>query len=502
MSGITGGIAEPAAAPATPPSYPLYPMKRLTDYASCAGCAAKIPPLTISRMLESVPRPADPNLLVGTETHDDAGVYRLTDDIALVQTIDFFPPVVDDPYTYGRIAAANALSDVYAMGGEPKTVLNLVCYPDDQLADSDWLARILEGAGERCRAAGAVVVGGHSVRDAEIKFGMAVTGVVHPAKFLTNAGARPGDKLVLTKPLGTGFVLTTAKKSTCPPGVLEAACESMAMLNKGAKDAALAVGGVHATTDVTGFGLCGHGFEMADGSGVTLAIDLKNLPLLPGVVENGLTKFRTRASTSNAEYVAPHADYPADADPVVLEFAWDAQTSGGLLMSVAADRAERLVAECRRAGRSGRASWARCFRKARRRWCSDGDLRVRRLRGVLQVVPDLRVGRRRRARAARGGRGAVAGAVAPGRPVFHPALPAAVPRRLLFPRPGRPLYDLRDPAGRVPGVRGGQRAVSGGAGAARVARIGTRRSTSGRGKRNPVRPRLVRDPSRAPRRGR
>ena len=160
--------------------------------------------------------PNDPNLLVGTSTHDDAGVYRLSDEIALVQTIDFFPPLVDDPFVYGQIAAANALSDVYAMGGVPKTCLNLVGYPDDQLHHLDWLEQILAGGAERCKAAGAIVVGGHTIRDAEIKFGMAVTGLVHPQKIITNAGAKPGDKLVLTKPLGTGFVTTAAKRRDCP----------------------------------------------------------------------------------------------------------------------------------------------------------------------------------------------------------------------------------------------------------------------------------------------
>ena len=295
-----------------------------------------------------MPQLKDANVLVGTETHDDAGVYQLTDEIAIVQTIDFFPPVVDDPYVYGQIAAANALSDVYAMGGDPKTVMNLVAYPDDELGNFDWLARILQGGAERCQKAGAVILGGHSVRDKEIKFGLSVTGVVHPKKVLKNSGAKPGDKLVLTKALGTGFVTTANKRGTCPAETLKAACDSMVQLNSIGRDAALAVGGVHAITDITGFGFCGHAFEMADGSNVTLVIDANALPLLPGAEK--LTQFRTRASKTNREYVEPSMRLEGTIDPVRMEFLWDAQTSGGLLISVDADKADALVAEARKRG--------------------------------------------------------------------------------------------------------------------------------------------------------
>jgi selenide, water dikinase len=297
-----------------------------------------------------LPKLTDARVLVGTETHDDAGVYQLTDDLAIVQTIDFFPPVVDDPYVYGQIAAANALSDIYAMGAEPKTVLNLAGFPDDELGDSDWLHLIHEGAAERCQAAGAVILGGHTVRDKEIKFGMAVTGIVHPKKVLTNAGAKPGDRLVLTKGLGTGFVTTANKKGACPPETLKAACDSMVQLNVLGRDAAFAVGGVHGMTDITGFGLCGHGYEMADGSGVTLVIDVNALPLLPGAER--LTSYRTRASKTNREYVEKHMQFEGRVDPVRTEFLWDAQTSGGLLISVEAGKAEALVEAARKCGAS------------------------------------------------------------------------------------------------------------------------------------------------------
>jgi selenide,water dikinase len=298
-----------------------------------------------------VPRSADPNLLVGTETHDDAGVYRLTDDLALVQTIDFFPPVVNDPYVYGQIAAANALSDVYAMGGAPRTALNLVGYPDDKDPELTWLGKILEGGAERCAAAGTVVVGGHTVRDSEIKFGLAVTGLVHPAKVLTNATARPGDLLVLTKPLGTGFVTTAHKANECPEETLHAACASMVQLNAVGLQAIEEVGGVHSVTDVTGFGLAGHAFEMAEGSQVTLALELGKLPLLPGAEKLAVHKhFRTRASKTNAQYVGPGLRVEGRADPMRLEFFHDAQTSGGLLISVEASKAEALVEAVRRRG--------------------------------------------------------------------------------------------------------------------------------------------------------
>jgi selenide,water dikinase len=295
-----------------------------------------------------LPKLTDARVLVGTETHDDAGVYQLTDDLAIVQTIDFFPPVVDDPYVYGQIAAANALSDVYAMGGEPKTVLNLVAYPDDELGGYDWLARILSGGAERCTAAGAVILGGHSVRDREIKFGLSVTGVVHPKRVFANSGAKPGDKLILTKAIGTGFVTTANKKGVCPPDTLKAACDSMVQLNVIGRDAAVAVGGVHAITDITGFGFCGHSYEMADGSGVTLVIDVNALPLLPGA--DRLTNYRSRASKTNREYVQPFIRMDGIVDPVRAEFLWDAQTSGGLLISVEAGKAEALVEEARKRG--------------------------------------------------------------------------------------------------------------------------------------------------------
>jgi selenide,water dikinase len=298
-----------------------------------------------------LPKVTDPNLLVGTETHDDAGVYRLTDDIALVQTLDFFPPVVNDPFIYGQIAAANALSDVYAMGGTPKTALNLVGFPDDK-AEMAWLGKILEGGGERCQASGTTIVGGHTVRDAEIKFGLSVTGLVHPQRIFTNAAAKPGDKLVLTKALGTGFITTAHKAEACPDDVFAAACASMIQLNDIGRDAMIAAG-AHAATDITGFGLAGHAYEMADGSDTTLVLELNQLPILPGAEKLAHKPYVTRASGTggtNATYVAGALRFEGKPDPTRLEFFYDAQTSGGLLISVPAENAAALVASVRAKG--------------------------------------------------------------------------------------------------------------------------------------------------------
>ncbi len=287
---------------------------------------------------------------MGTETHDDAGVYRLTDDLAIVQTIDFFPPVVDDPYIYGQIAAANALSDVYAMGGTPRTALNLVGYPDDK-ESLDWLGEIMRGGAERCQASGTIIVGGHTVRDAEIKFGLAVTGIVHPKKFITNSAARPGDKLVLTKALGTGFITTAHRSGACPEDVFQAACAAMIQLNDIGRDAMLQAG-AHAATDITGFGLAGHALEMAEGSKVTLAMNLSALPILPGAQPLARRPYHTRASATNASYVADKLRIEEKADSNRLEFFYDPQTSGGLLISVPADKADSLVTDARDRGAS------------------------------------------------------------------------------------------------------------------------------------------------------
>lgn len=295
----------------------------------------------MAQVVRGLPTQDDPNLLVGPATMDDAGVYRLADGLAVVQTLDFFPPLVDDPFVFGQIAASNALSDIYAMGGVPKTAMNLVGFPDDQL-ELEILGRILKGGAERVAAAGAVVVGGHSVRDTEIKYGLSCTGIVDPERIVANAGARPGDMLILTKPLGTGFVTTAFKARKCPQVSFEAACKSMVELNAGGAEVMRELG-VRGATDITGFGLAGHANEIAEASGTTLVIELSKLPLMAGVEELVRRKFFTRASKTNREFVAAVTRREGDLDPVLEEFLYDAQTSGGLLMCVPAVQAGRAV---------------------------------------------------------------------------------------------------------------------------------------------------------------
>ncbi len=298
--------------------------------------------------MRGLPKFADPNLIIGAESFSDAGVYRLRDDLYLVQTVDFFPPLVDDPYVYGQIAAANALSDAYATGARPVTALNIVGFPDKEL-DVAILGQILAGGAERVLAAGAVIVGGHSVRDAEIKYGLAVTGVVDPAHLLTNAAAQPGDVLVLTKGLGTGFITTASKAGNCPDGAMYAAIASMSQLNDIGRDAAHAAG-ARAATDVTGFGLAGHATEMAQASGVTVVLNVAQFPELPGALEAYRRGYKTRASRSNREYLSPVMRVDEQVDSERLELAFDAQTSGGLLIAVSNSRAEQVVAAVRERG--------------------------------------------------------------------------------------------------------------------------------------------------------
>ena len=284
---------------------------------------------------------AHADLLVGTATADDAGVFRIAPDLALVQTVDFFTPIVDDAFQFGAIAAANALSDVYAMGGEPKTALNIACFPQKGVP-FEVLTDILRGGLAKAEEAGVVVLGGHTVVDEEIKFGMAVTGFVHPDRILRNVGARPGDTLLLTKPLGTGIVATALKKGAGSPAEHAAAIESMAALNAAA---ARVLRGytVHACTDVTGFGLLGHGYEVAHGSGVRLAFVAERLPLLPGVRALAAAGHLTGGCQRNREWLAGEVEVAPGVPADLAEIAWDPQTSGGLLAAVPSDAAPRLL---------------------------------------------------------------------------------------------------------------------------------------------------------------
>ncbi len=315
------------------------PPFRLTERARAAGCAAKLGPADLSRILRSLPPVTHPDLLVGTSTADDAGVFRIAPDLALVQTVDFFTPIVDDPFQFGAIAAANAFSDVYAMGGEPRTALNVACFPDKDVP-FEVLGEVLRGGLAKAEEAGVLVVGGHTVIDEEIKYGMAVTGFVHPDRIWRNVGARPGDALLLTKPLGTGIVTTAAKRGGGSEEATSAAITSMLTLNAAAARVLRAFE-VHACTDVTGFGLLGHGYELAHGSSVRLELSAADLPRLPGVRALVVAGHLTGGCRRNRAWLADKVEVDSDVPADVAELAWDPQTSGGLLVSVPAEQAGR-----------------------------------------------------------------------------------------------------------------------------------------------------------------
>jgi len=323
---------------------------RLTAFSHAAGCGCKLSPAdlrTVLGLARGSAAPADPDLLVGFDTADDAAVYRLRDDLAIVVTTDFFTPIVDDPYDWGRIAATNALSDVYAMGGAPLLALNLVGWPRDGLP-FELLARVLEGGAAAATAAGCLIAGGHSIDDAEPKYGLAVVGTVDPGRVLTNAGARPGDVLVLTKPIGLGVISTAVKREIASPELLAIAVSVMTTLNDTARDAALEVG-VNAATDVTGFGLLGHLRELCVASGTGAVVHATTVPVIEGVRELIGAGMVAGGTQRNHTFVAEDVDFGELTLPEQLLLA-DAQTSGGLLLSVPEDRADRLLDACRTRG--------------------------------------------------------------------------------------------------------------------------------------------------------
>jgi selenide,water dikinase len=333
---------------------------RLTAFSHGAGCACKLSPADLRTVLGLVRgfEPAgDPNLLVGFDTADDAAVYRLRDDLAIVVTIDFFTPIVDDPFDWGRIAATNALSDVYAMGGTPLLALNLVAWPREGLP-FEMLAQVLDGGAAVARAARCLIAGGHSIDDAEPKYGLAVVGTVDPARVLTNAGARPGDAIVLTKPIGLGVLSTAVKREVATGDQLARAIAVMTALNDCARDAALATG-VQAATDVTGFGLLGHLRELCVASGVGAEIDASAVPVIEGVRDLIAAGMVAGGTQRNHAFVAPGVDFGGlpEAEQLLLA---DAQTSGGLLLAVPADRAESLLAACRERGTLAASVIGRC----------------------------------------------------------------------------------------------------------------------------------------------
>ena len=292
-------------------------------------------PGDLSRALAALPLQSDPRLLVGRETFDDAGVFLLSDDLALVQTVDFFAPIVDDPFDFGQVAAANALSDVYAMGGQPLTALNIVAFPTKDLP-LDVLGGILAGGQAKVHEAGALIVGGHTVVDTELKYGLAVTGRAHPKFLLTNAGAKPGDQLVLTKPIGNGILATAGKRGQLSVDAERVMLEAMKTLNGAASRAALAVGS-RCATDITGFGLLGHMSHIARASNVSLNVDLDSIPVFPEVRESVKAGFVTDGAKRNAEYLRELVRWQkgSEGDRAIL---YDPQTSGGLLVCISHSR--------------------------------------------------------------------------------------------------------------------------------------------------------------------
>jgi selenide,water dikinase len=334
---------------------------RLTESVKAAGCASKLSPAALDSVLGKLPRQHDPNVLVGFDHADDAGVYQLTSEQALVQTVDFFTPIVDDPYTFGQIAATNALSDIYAMGGRPLTSLALVCFPDK--ADLAILERILAGGLSKMMEAGCVVIGGHSIRDEETKFGYSVTGLIHPKKIYANAGAKPGDRLIFTKALGTGVISTAIKKGKAEQAWIDAAIQSMTTLNKKAAEVITAAGTkenhvgtassgrpveqsstalsspsamhspISTMTDVTGFGLIGHARELLLASNVSISLHASTIPLLEGALECVRAGYIPGGLTNNRNFAECLVEYDNDVPEDLRTIIYDPQTAGGLLIS-------------------------------------------------------------------------------------------------------------------------------------------------------------------------
>jgi selenide,water dikinase len=328
---------------------------RLTTTAKAAGCAAKLSPSVLDAVLKRLPPQTDPNLIVGFETSDDAAVYRLREDLAIVQTVDFFTPIVDDPALFGQVAATNALSDVYAMGGRPVSALTIVAFPVS--SSPEILEQILRGGLAKMTEANCTVVGGHSIRDDELKFGYAVTGVIHPGRIWRNVGARPGDALLLTKPIGTGVISTALKQGRAEDAWVAASTASMTRLNRDAaealheiEDAEKGESPVHAVTDVTGFGLLGHAREMAIGSGVSLKINHTRVAYLPGAIEAARGKFFSGGMKNNREFIEGCAVFLSAVPEEFQALLYDPQTSGGLLVAIAPEPAKAAQAALERRG--------------------------------------------------------------------------------------------------------------------------------------------------------
>ncbi len=321
--------------------------KRLTEMVSCAGCASKLEPSALAQVLGGLPRqPINASLIVGFDNADDAGVYRINDDLALVQTVDFFTPIVDDPFNYGRIAALNSINDVWAMAGTPVTALAITCFPKEGV-DYSILGEIMRGGLSVLTEFGVTLMGGHSVDSEQIMFGYAVTGTIDPKKIATNDGVRPGDALVLTKPIGTGIISTAIKLAKTTSEVAEAALH--VMLTAG-RDAALAMNedGVAGATDITGFGLLGHTWEVAKASKVTIEIDSRSVPLIPGALELARAGILTRGDRLNRKYVGKNIVISNDVAPAMQSLLFDPQTAGGMLIAISPERVDGLLTKLRR----------------------------------------------------------------------------------------------------------------------------------------------------------
>ncbi|MGQ9603995.1 MAG: selenide, water dikinase SelD [bacterium] len=321
---------------------------KLTHYTHGLGCACKLRPQLLEQVLAKMPVVKDSNVIVGIDTADDAAVYRISDDVAIVQTVDFFTPIVDDPYDFGAIAAANSLSDVYAMGAKPLFALSVVGFPSSRLPT--WvLESILKGASDKAREAGVLIIGGHTVDDTEPKFGLAVTGVVDPKRVIKNSGARVGDMLVLTKPIGTGILTTALKRGIIDEEMKKLLVATMASLNSKASEAMQAVG-VNACTDVTGFGLLGHLLEMVRASNVSAEIKISEIDFLPQALDLAASGCIPGGTMSNVEYTSPHVKYAEGISDLMKTLINDAQTSGGLLISVPESRLDQLTSKLNSSG--------------------------------------------------------------------------------------------------------------------------------------------------------
>lgn len=317
--------------------------KKLTQLTKSSGWAGKVGPDILAQVLCQLPKTQDEKLLVGLDTSDDAAVYKINDELALIQTLDFFTPVVDDPYTFGQIAAANSLSDVYAMGGDPKLAMNIVCFPN--CLSPEVLAEILKGGYDKVTEAGAITVGGHTVEDEEPKYGLSVSGFINPSKILANNKARVGDILVLTKPLGLGIINTAIKGGIADKETYEEAVRVMVTLNKYAKEAIDRVEGVSALTDVTGFGLVGHALEMAEGSSVSIVINHRKVPIIPKALEYANIGLIPAGAYDNKNYIGNKILIDKSIPGNIEDILFDPQTSGGLLISISEENVESLLKE-------------------------------------------------------------------------------------------------------------------------------------------------------------